>query len=487
MSHSIKPTFLKRTMTVLAIAATAVGSIFYLQEFAKIDPLVNMAKQGATSPDQLGINLGQVHLVQYRGATKVVDANVEKVFIPANRSQYYLDNVSKGTFFSEGKKVNFSAPKVVWNASRRMMTADHTARIWNNDVDLKTALFRINEREQSLYVPGKIEGKLFKGKLVANNFRYDMPTQSAKFGPVEWQGELALNLQDDGPAVRKQWKITSEGGDFSVKNKVKTFTKGTATDFDIIVKADKIVHEEETDLVTATGHVKYFSPKANLSCEKAVIYRKEKRAILTGAVDMLVKAKDKQTKAEVVEIPPFRPVVPREVSEERPDAPPVKDPKQSQADDDVQNAKNLKNYPTAITAEKIEYWYGKGNRHAIITGSPKARQDLPEGRWRHMEAHQALYNGETDFLTLLSREGKADARARTSVGDDIIAEKVVVSTKENDDDLEAKGVKATVFGKSDDDESGVGVKPPDPIKPVKGKGGGGLQGPIGGKKPPGRK
>lgn len=473
-------------MTVLALAATAVGSIFYIQEFAKIDPLVNMGKRNSMTPDQLGINLGKVHLVQYRGAKKVVEANVEKVFIPTNRYQYQLDNVSHGTFFAEdGKKVNFSAPKVIWNASRRVMTADHGTRIWNNDVDLKTALFRINEREQSLYVPGEIKGKLFKGKLVANNFRYELQTQFAKFGPVEWQGDLALNLQDDGPAVRKQWKITSEGGDFSVKNKVKTFTKGTATDFDIIVKADKIVHEEETDLVTATGHVLYFSPKANVSCDKAVIYRKEKRAVLTGAVDMLVKPKDKQTKAEVVEIPPFRPVVPREVAEERPDAPPVlKDPKPSQTDDDVQNAKTLKNYPTAITAEKIEYWYGKGNRHAIITGSPQARQDLPEGRWRHMWAHQALYNGETEFLTLLSREGKADARAQTSLGDDIIAERVVVSTKENDDDLEAKGVKATIFGKSDED-GGVGTKPPDPLKPTKGGKGGGLQGPIGGgKKPP---
>jgi lipopolysaccharide export system protein LptA len=219
--------------------------------------------------------------------------------------------------------------------------------------------------------------------------------------------------------------------------------------------------------------VKYFSPKANMSCEKAVIYRKEKRAVLTGNVDMLVKPKDKQTKAVVEEIPPFRPEVPKEISTERPAAPPT-EKQGNPIDDDLQNAKTLRNYPTAITAAKIEYWYAKGDRHAIITGSPQARQVLPEGRWRKLWAHEAQYDGEKEFLTLISREGQSDARAQTSLGDDIVAERVVVSTKEDDDDLEAKGVKATVYGKSDED---TGIKPPDPIKPK--TGGGGLKGNIG--------
>ncbi|MBC8063815.1 MAG: hypothetical protein H7Y17_03230 [Chlorobia bacterium] len=486
MSRSTKPSFLKRTMTVLAFAATGIASIFYIQAFAQIDPLLNMRKGAIVSPDQMGISLGKVHLVQYRGDKKVAEATVGKVFIPSDRSQFQLSQVHDAAYFAEnGKKVHFSAPKAVWNATGRIMTADEGVRMWNADMDLRTAVFRINERQQTLYVPGRIAGTLSKGKLLANNLSYDISKQFAKFGPVSWDGNLALNLQDDGAAVRKQWKIDSAGGDISIKNGIKHFTKGTATDFDIIVKADLIQHDEKTDVVTATGNVQYFSPKANVTCEKAVIYRKEKRAVLTGAVDMLVKPKDKQTKAVIEEIPPFKPVVPKEIAEDRPAAPPTQATGQGNPiDDDVQNAKTLKNYPTAITAAKIEYWYAKGSRRAVITGSPQARQDLPEGRWRHMWAHEAFYDGETEFLTLKSRPGKADARAQTSVGDDIIAVSVVVSTKEDDDDLVDTGVKATVYGKSDEDGE-VGPKPPDPIKPK--PGGGGLQGPIKGTKPPRRR
>jgi lipopolysaccharide export system protein LptA len=474
MSHSTKNLFLKRIAGTLGAGITALASITYVQEFAKIDPLVNMRKHTAIEPGQMGITLGDVKLVQYRGDRKVAEAEVDHVFIPSDRSQFQLDNVTDGAYISDqGKKIGFTAPKALWNASRRILTASEGARVWNADFDLSTELFRINEKDQVLYVPGQIQGKFYKGSLKANNFKYEIRDEYAKFGPVAWEGKVALNIQDDGQAPRKQWRIESAGGDMRIKNGIKTFTKGTATDFDIIVKADLITHDEKTDVVTATGNVKYFSPKANMSCEKAVIYRKEKRAVLTGNVDMLVKPKDKQTKAVVEEIPPFRPEVPKEISTERPAAPPT-EKQGNPIDDDLQNAKTLRNYPTAITAAKIEYWYAKGDRHAIITGSPQARQVLPEGRWRKLWAHEAQYDGEKEFLTLISREGQSDARAQTSLGDDIVAERVVVSTKEDDDDLEAKGVKATVYGKSDED---TGIKPPDPIKPK--TGGGGLKGNIG--------
>jgi hypothetical protein len=116
------------------------------------------------------------------------------------------------------------------------------------------------------------------------------------------------------------------------------------------VQADLIEHNETTDIVTATGNVRYFSPKANVACEKAVIYRKEKRAVLTGSVDMLVKPKNAQTKAEIVEIPPFRPAVPTEVAKNRPAAPPTQ---QQKLDEDVQSPKTLRDYPIAITSAKI--------------------------------------------------------------------------------------------------------------------------------------
>ena len=92
-----------------------------------------------------------------------------------------------------------------------------------------------------------------------------------------------------------------------------------------------------------------------------------------------------------------------------------------------------------------------------------------------MWAFQGYYDGEKETLKMDSRPGTTDTRSMTSVGDDIVADEVLVSTKEDDEDLEAKGVKGKIYGKPDEDEGG-GAKKPDPIKP--GKSGGGLSGPI---------
>lgn len=474
MSRSINPT-IKQALKGLAVAAAAIGSIVYVQEFSKIDPLLNMRKRHLSTPDQLGINMSNVRLVHYRGSSKVATALMDKVFIPSHRGQYQMEGV-EGTYYVDQKPFKFAATTALWNQNARLLTADKGVHVWNKDLNLKSTVFRINEREQTMYIPGKIAGGFFGGKMQATNLLYRVREDTAVVGPTHWAGNLALSLQDQGQPVQKWWEFDSAKGTFNIKGDIRTWEKGTATDGEIIVQADKIEHNRKTDVVTATGRVRYFSPKANMTCDKAVIYRKEKRAVLTGSVDMLVKPKNAQTKATIVEIPPFRPVVPAEIAKNRPEAPTAqKSDQEKKLDEQVQDPKTLRDYPLAVTAAKIEYWYGRGNRHAIITGDPQARQELPEGRWRHLWAFQGYYDGEKETLKMESRPGQTDTRLQTSVGDDVVAEEVLVSTKEDDEDLEAKGMKGKIFGSSDEDE--VGPKPPDPIKPKTG-GGGGLKGQI---------
>ena len=478
MSRSTKPSAFRKALTTLAFAVAAVGLIAYVQEFAKIDPLVNMRKRNLSVSDQVGVKMGDVHYVHYSGSRKAAEANMEQIFIPSHRGEYRMESVTKGVYYTEdGKTVNFDAPTAKWDAIARVLTAENGVRVRNKDFDIKANLLRVHERNQTLYVPGKFGGKFFRGAITATNLLYEMKKDTVTVGPTHWNGNVALSLQDGATPQLKRWEFDSAKGTIKIKGKNRIWEKGTATDGDIIVQADLIEHNETTDIVTATGNVRYFSPKANLSCEKAVIYRKEKRAVLTGAVDMLVKPKNAQTKAEVVEIPPFRPTVPTEVAKNRPAAPPTPpNIQQQKLDDDVQSPKTLRDYPMAITAAKIEYWYGRGNRHAIVTGDPQARQELPEGRWRHLWAYSAFYDGEKETLKMESRPGNADTRVMTSVGDDIVAEEVLVSTKEDDEDLEAKGARGKIYGKPDEDDTRT--PPPDPLKPGNKSGSGGLRGNI---------
>src|SRR5690606_19094504 len=138
--------------------------------------------------------------------------------------------------------------------------------------------------------------------------------KTAVLGPLQWNGRIALGLQEEEGQSLRQWQIKTEGRMRYEDSTGKNYgQKCTATDGDIIVMSDNFEHDTKTDVLTVTGNVRYFSTKANLTCEKAVIYRKEKRAVLTGAVKMLIKPRSKQTKAVVEEIPPFRPIVPEEI------------------------------------------------------------------------------------------------------------------------------------------------------------------------------
>jgi len=490
MSRSNKAAILKRSLTVLALGAGGVLALIYVQAFSRIDPFSRLRPGGIRNDEEEGIRLGDVHFVEYDGAKKTAEATVDNVFITRDRQQYRLGGVRDGVYYTgSGKPLHFSSPKALWNSTYSLLLADEGVKVWNADLSLATQNIKIDGRKQTMYAPGAIKGLFYKGNLQTTNLLYSVQDGSAQYGPSQWDGNLAISLQDDeDKPAQKMWKFDASGGKVTQKGDVKTMTKATATDGEIIIKADEVVYDSKNEVVTATGNVKYYSPKANMTCAKVVAYRREKRAVLTGDVNMLVKPKDKQTKAVVEEIPPFRPVVPDQVAAGRPEAPPIKEGQPGQADQELQDPKTIRNYPIAVNAGQIEYWYGKGKKHAIITESPQARQELPGNRWRHVWAWKGFYDGEAETLKMTSHPGTQEARYKGSNGDDTVAEDVTVSTKEDVQDFEATNAKGLINGKSDDDTDDLGPKGPDPIKPDKNggkgkgntKGGGGLSGPIGG-------
>jgi hypothetical protein len=195
-----------------------------------------------------------------------------------------------------------------------------------------------------------------------------------------------------------------------------------------------------------------------------VIYRREKRAVLTGHVHMLVKPKD-QEKLDLSELRPFTPMVPDSIAAKRPAAPPSQESQQQKdLQEELRSSKTLRKYPLHLSADRIEYWYRKGNRHAVITGSPQAMQELPDAdHWRRAWAYKALYNGETEKLDLQSAPGKRDARMKNSLGDDLTAKWFQVSTKENDEEYEGDEVYGDVAPTGDEDLDTVkGKKPATP-------------------------
>ena len=456
---------------VLGVIGIVLGTA-WLRELAALDPFAHLRRSPASLGRHMAIQLSGVQLKSYERGLLRATANIERLNLRDDRQLFELVNVTHGTYESGKGKFAFDGPRGTWDAVLRTFRAEGGVHVQNDKMNLKTPGFTYDERTSKLKVPGPIKGRLFDGDVVADSLVYAMDDETYTTGPATWSGTTVGPLQEIQGGEPTHWKFKTDGLTVH-KGDIQTLLNAEATDGEVIVKADKIEHNVKTDVIVATGHVYYFSAKSNMVCERAVVYRKEKRAVLTGNVDMLIKP-EKEQKLAVEEIPPFRPMVPDEVAKGRPSPPDVqKSEADKAADDAVRSSKSSRQYPVSVTATQIEYWYAKGKRHAVVTGTPQAMQQMDRGRWRYVWADHAEYDGEAERLKMYATEGKDDLRVKTSLGDDVTARWFDISTKENEDDWSAMGLKGTLM--PDEDEVPKSTNPPPPLK-----------GPIGGTRPPPR-
>lgn len=448
----------RRAVFALLAAAAAWAAAMAVGAFLRADFLASYRESRRTMDEQrVAVELGEVRLRMYRGGREVAQARVAHVDVMRNRQNLECRGVSDGLYrMADGGVMRFSAERGLWNANAGLFEGVARSRVWNASMDLATDRFVYDERLGELTVPGILRGRFHEGTLEAHSLTYLAKTGDYRFGPAKWTG--AIDLQEQ-PASRTRWTLKTDGI-VRRRGDVETWPKAEATDGEVIVRANQIERNVKTDVLVATGDVRYYGEKENLSCAKVTVFRKEKRAVLEGDVNLFIKAEGQQ-KLEAVELTPLRPIVPDEIAKSRPPAPPNEEEKK--LDDELRQGGNRRKYPTTILCKRIEYWYRKGERRAVLSGEPQARQDLPGGRWRAIWTHSATYDGEAERLKMASAEGKKDTRIKTSLGDDLVAKWIEVSTKEDDDEWSAEGLEGTVVADDEEiprDERGGGGKPP---------------------------
>ncbi|MBV6457758.1 MAG: hypothetical protein HONBIEJF_00877 [Fimbriimonadaceae bacterium] len=418
-----------------------------ITRYVKMDPYSYLAKSDPILGGDVGIKLRDVELWHYEGSRLAGKAHVHQATVTRARDRILLDGIDQGHYIGKDKESQFDfvADRAEWFAANNLLVANEGAKIKNKDFDLASGYFSYNQNRRNLSVPGKVTGRLGDGQVEAISFVYQLDKKEYQIGPATWVGQV----QTPAEKGKTKWTIKTQGIAKRIGD-TETWGKAEATDGEVVVFADRLERNVKTDVITATGNVRYFSAKSNMTCEKVVVYRKDRRAVATGNVQMVIKPKD-QEKLEVGEIPPIRPIVPDDIAKDRPPAPIVQDEKA--LDDEVRSGDSRRKYPTFVYCEKVEYWYQRGERRAIITGSPQARQEMAAGRWRMGWANRALYDGEKDTLRLLASDGKKDVRVKTSLGDDLVASWFQVSTKEDDESWEGEGIQGDVF--VDEEEEGV--------------------------------
>jgi hypothetical protein len=475
---------LKKKKGITVVRNVALGAAFVfggpfayhaIATFVASDPFIGLfRKTGKAMDDSIGIHMESVELRDYHGAKLASSAIAGRVDIRKDRQAATLYNVRNGIYQGDKGPYRYSAKTAVWNFQTKLITINGGVSVKNKDLDLDANAVTFDDRTKHLHVEGDVTGTIFKGKIVAAAFNYNMDSGAADAGPVEWVGQVALSPQDEEKATPRKWDI--KGSHFkSLGNNSDTmiYDNATATDGDLIVVAPIVQQNKKTDVLTASGGIEYYSGKTDIKADSCVVYRKDKRVVLSGHVLMYVKPKTQEDDPPKVEkLPEFKPVTPDQVVATTDNKPLTKD-EAKEKEDEIRSSKNFRDFPLVVASERIEYFYAKGSRHAIITGAPQARQQLKGDEWRHVWSRSSFYDGEKETLKLISGEKSKEAKMKNSLGDTMENEYLIVSTKEDDDSIEGGDGSATLYSSQDEIPKDKKTTPPPTTAATKGSGSGG--------------
>lgn len=385
------------------------------------------------SDEDVGVRLYGVDLKVFEEGKLVTQADIDRVDVRRDRQFYELYGVQGKSGGSSKVDINFASDRAIYDTIAKSLTFENGVSVKNADFDLFAPLLTIDERQGTVSSPTKVAGRAMGGKVAMANFRYGMKTREMVTGPIRFSGRLPGVVQDGVPIPQDRTKSTwdVDMGSTRQKGDLVIYTKIRATDGEVLVRAEQGEWNRKTDVMTCTGRVFFYGDKVNLVADKVVIYRKERRAVASGNVRMLIKPKDQPNIVE--EIPPFRPEVPENIAANNPPPPtPNEVQQQKDLDDALRSPENVRKYPAIVVAEGIELSYAKGRRRATITGNPECLQDFPGGRWRRVKAGRALWDGQAETMRLEAGESRP-VNLKTSIGDDLFSSLFIVSVKEGED------------------------------------------------------
>ena len=428
-----------RNLALVALAGgLGYGSYQYIIRFGNLDPFKSLRRDSDPLGSKTGLLISKARMHQYRHGKLVASAFADRVEGSKDRSNFYLTHVRDGVYNGPDGTTRFAADKGNWNTGTEQFSVTGGVRAEGKGFDLNSSKAVLDRRTDTLRVPTELTGALSGGKVIAASLTYNMRTHDMRTGAIRWQGKPPEKVLPDQVEKVTQRVWTLGGDELSVKgkepNETSVYINARATDGEVLILAPRVEHEQATDVLTATGRVSYFSGKTDVTADKVVVYRKEKRAVFSGNVLMLVKPKKDQDKPPKEEPIPEVQTLKGEIKPKTEETMISREDKKR--DEDLRSGKTVREYPVNIRADEITYWYAKGQRHAIIAGNLVAHQDFSDGRWRHGTGHDGYYDGELDTLQINAATSHRDVTLKNSIGDSWQAAMIRFSTKEEEQDDE---------------------------------------------------
>jgi lipopolysaccharide export system protein LptA len=329
-------------------------------------------------------------------------------------------------------RASFSAERATFNAAEEMMMIFGGANVKSKEFDLSTPEAKLDIRNKRAVMSKGIEGTAFKGSVKAGKLELGFRTGTHRAENVEWRGKPPVQ----GISQSREVQFRADEVEFTSDPDVVVYRDAEAIDENALMRAKKVTYDSKADVVTLEGDAEYYGAEVIVSAPKVVVYRKQERALANGGVYFLVKPEGEKG-IPIEQKQPAQPVLP----------PGLEQPENV---DELRSSKNLRRFPVVVTANAVEYFYKKGGRKAIMTGEPKALQQLRAGSWREVTAPRAEYEEEQEILNLFSSGEGKDVRMKNSAGDDFVAFSVRIGTTSGKETMFGKGIEGVMKVRDDE-------------------------------------
>ncbi|GIV19632.1 MAG: hypothetical protein KatS3mg023_1383 [Armatimonadota bacterium] len=390
-------------LVCIAGLAWCVHRLQQIDPFARLNPLYADAGMGNVLVRFTDTEVRARQLNQLLWRMKVKRADLSR-----DRQRWLIDGVQEAVLYDNGNPAwRLTAAQAVYEgASRFLQVAD--ARLYGTPVQITCSQATWRDQKRELQCMGIIQGTLRDGeftaqalrylggekRLVAEGVRLVMRTslEPIAFLQTEPAKQNANEKQAKTRRVEVEFKRLEEQ-----QGRTRIGEGLVIRDGDTVMTADRAEQDIEAQVIHATGNLRVTDPRVELSADRLTIELKEKRAILEGNVQILVKPKESQ------------PANTQPTSEE------------------TRSLKTEMREPVQITCDRAENLYQK--KIITLTGNLKMVQLLKEsGKTRTLTAQKAVYNSRTEQVQLVG-----DVHGVDEKGQELTAPEILVSVKEGDE------------------------------------------------------
>jgi len=465
MYNSKRNPKIKATLGFILFLLTTPALVAGIRYLLSIDPF---ARYSAAYANPLGAGIGSVitdaNVTVFEGNEKILAFDVSRIEIHRNQQYFLLRDVHDGIVWDKGKeKAKFRAGDASYDSRKEFVEVRGSPKLVFEEGELSASVVEIFRNEKRMVVTEGVDGTYKKGEIHAASLIYDWENRYGIVEGFSWKGPI--EFPQEKTVKRRLILVRGERFEsFTNPDRVVFYYNAEAIDQDSLLRARKITHDRENDIIVAEGECEYHAPDAFMLAPKVTIYNKEKRAVITGDVRLTIKPEKEKGRLPSSVLQPAKPNLPPGVkSTEK-----LSSEEQKKTEEELRSGKTVRKYPIVITCRNIEYFYQKGSKRAIITGSPVARQELRNNAWREITGPRAIYEEEKEILTLKSTPGMREVVMKNSLGDEFHVETLVISTKEGDERITGYGAEGSLRLREEE----IGGETPGARKEGGGKGGG---------------